>query len=267
MVDELYHANYYVGKYNRERYQSAIASRGATKESKGYKKTKEIVGRKTPPGRMYRYGNYKSPYYDPVARHERYLRERESLGIGKGIASITSIKSSSKGSGKGRSGKGSGKGGSGRGGSGKGSGGSGTGGNSLAGMAEEIAKLREESLLNTEAQREAARRKIEDLQNELKAHIETLQKNGGEEAEGFNVTEIRGRIQTIRDEIERTGGNLQDWITQEKKALELRIAAIYKAHGKEYNITTQDDKTKALKARDTEVKSRADSIYKSKTRK
>ena len=199
-------------------------------------------------------GVYKSKYYDPVARHERYMRERESLGIGKGLSSVGS------GKGSGGSGKGSGKGSGGSGGSGKGSGGL------PSGIAEEIAKLRDESSLNTEAQREAARRKIEDLKNDLKKQIEILQKRR-EDSSGVNVSEIRGNIQALRRQMERTGENLGDWISKEKEALERRIAKTYSDHGMTYDTSSKNDKAKALEARDKEVKRRADSIYKSKTKK
>lgn len=202
-------------------------------------------------------GVYKSKYYDPVARHERYMRERESLGIGKGL----SVGGSGKGSGvSGKGSGGAGKGSGGSGGSGKGSGGL------SSGIAEEIAKLRDESSLNTEAQREAARRKIEDLKNDLKKQIEILQKRR-EDSSGVNVSEIRGNIQTLRRQMERTGENLGDWISKEKEALERRIAKTYSDHGMTYDTSSKNDKAKALEARDKEVKRRADSIYKSKTKK
>lgn len=202
-------------------------------------------------------GIYKSKYYDPVARHERYMRERESLGIGKGLSVGGSGKGSG-GSGKGSGGSGKGSGGSG--GSGKGSGGL------PSGIAEEIAKLRDESSLNTEAQREAARRKIEDLKNDLKRQIEILQKRREDSSE-VNVSEIRGNIQTLRRQMERTGENLGDWISKEKEALERRIAKTYSDHGMTYDTSSKNDKAKALEARDKEVTRRADSIYKSKTKK
>lgn len=202
-------------------------------------------------------GVYKSKYYDPVARHERYMRERESLGIGKGL--------SVGGSGKGSGGSGKGSGGAGKGSGGSGGSGKGSGGLS-SGIAEEIAKLRDESSLNTEAQREAARRKIEDLKNDLKKQIEILQKRR-EDSSGVNVSEIRGNIQTLRRQMERTGENLGDWISKEKEALERRIAKTYSDHGMTYDTSSKNDKAKALEARDKEVKRRADSIYKSKTKK
>lgn len=250
----LAHASYTVGHYDRSKYNP-------TKYSDKYKKTEAIIGRKNSASRVsgYKYGHYASPYYDPVARHERYLRERSSLGIGKGIDSIGGGSSGGRGGGKGKSGKG-GKGKSGKG-SKKGRGGR---GNSSA-MSAEIQKLREESSLETEAQREATRRKIEDLKEQLREQVEKL--SGADEESGINVAEIRGKIQSIRKQIEDAGGNLQDWISREKESLEKRIEAIYKANGKKYQSISKADKENATKARDKEVKSRADSIYKSKSKK
>lgn len=253
----LAHASYTVGHYDRSKYNP-------TKYSDKYKKTEAIIGRKTSAARLtgHKYGNYASPYYDPVARHERYLRERSSLGIGKGLDSIGGGSSGGRGGGKGKSGKG-GKGKAKKG--SKGRGGKGSAKANLAGLSEEIAKLKEESSLDTEAQREAARRKIEDLKEQLRQQMEKL--SGADEESGINVAEIRGRIQSIRKEIEDAGGNLQDWVTREKESLERRIAALYKARGISYNANAAKDKENAAKARDKEVKSRADSIYRSKSKK
>lgn len=207
-------------------------------------------------------GAYKSPYYDPVERHERYMRERSSLGIGVAKPSIGSGSSSG---GKGKSGKvgKSGKGKSGK--VSKGRGGKASMKANLAGLSEEIAKLREESALDTDAQREAARRKIENLKEQLRQQMEKL--SGADEESGVNVAEVRGRVQSIRKEIEDTGGDLQAWVTREKASLERRIAALYNARGISYNTNADKDKENASKARDKEVKSRADSIYKSKSKK
>lgn len=254
----LAHASYTVGHYDRSKYNP-------TKYSDKYKKTEAIIGRKTTAARLtgHKYGNYASPYYDPVARHERYLRERSSLGIGKEIDSIGGGSSGGRGGGgKGKSGKG-GKGKAKKG--SKGRGGKGSAKANLAGLTEEIAKLREESALDTEAQREAARRKIDDLKEQLRQQMEKL--SGADEESGLNVSEIRGRIQSIRKEIEDAGGDLQSWVTREKAALERRIAALYNARGLSYNTNADKDKENAAKARDKEVKSRADSIYKSKSKK
>ena len=253
----LAHASYTVGHYDRSKYNP-------TKYSDKYKKTEAIIGRKNTASRVsgYKYGHYASPYYDPVARHERYLRERSSLGIGKGLDSIGGGSSGGRGGGKGKSGKG-GKGKAKKG--SKGRGGKGSAKANLAGLAEEIDKLREESSLDTEAQREAARRKIEDLKEQLRQQMEKL--SGADEESGINVAEIRGRIQSIRKEIEDTGGDLQAWITRERASLERRIAALYNARGISYNTNAAKDKENASKARDKEVTSRANSIYKSKSKK
>lgn len=237
------------------------------KKATKYKVTGGLIGRRNAASRLtttdssgkttprYKYGNYASPYYDPVARHERYMKERSSLGIGKGSASSSS--KSGKGSGSGKGGKGGKGSGSGKGGKGSGSG--------KSNLAEEVKKLREESSLNTEAQREATKRKIADLKDEIKRHMESMGAKSEEELEGVNVAEVKGKIQSIRDKIEQEGGDLQKWISNEKDALERRIAALYSAHGKEYKVRTQEDKQSSSKARDTEVKSRADSIYKRKS--
>ena len=202
-------------------------------------------------------GTYKSPYYDPVARHERYMRERESLGIGKGKVGLGSSKS-----GKGSKGSGGSKGGKGSGGSKGTKGGKGSGGTK---MAEEIRKLREESSLNTEAQREATKRRIEDLRNEIQSYVKSFGKQSEDQAEGVNSVEIKGRVEQLKKQIEQAGVDLNSWISNEKDALERRIAAIYSANGKEYKVHTQADKKSASEARDKEVKSRADSIYKKKS--
>lgn len=205
--------------------------------------------------RKVRNGPYKSPYYDPVARHERYLRERSSLGIGKGLGTSSS----------------SGRGGSGRGGSGKGS------SQNNANLAQQVQALRNESSLNTEAQREAAKRKIEAFQEDLKAQIQKLRKEASDEIEKEdNRTIVRGITQNLKSQIENLQGktaeeiktvskNLQDWISSERDSLERRIAALYKSYGKDYKVTTQADKQRASDSRDKEVSRRADSIYKKKS--
>ena len=145
-------------------------------------------------------------------------------------------------------------------------------------MSSEVAALREESRLNTEAQREAAQRKIEDLKNDLTDQIKKLRGEAASESEKEkNQTEVRGITQNLKsqieslqgktsEEIERIGSNLKDWIAQEKDALERRIAALYKSHGKEYTVVTQADKTNASEKRDKEVTSRANSIYRKKSK-
>lgn len=249
--DSLSHA--YKSPYS----SSSRAGYNPVKRHERYEKTKEIIGRQA---KTYnKYGNYKSPYYDPVARHERYLRERSSLGIGLGGGK-------SKSSGRGGSG-GSGKGGSGKGGSSQ----------AADNLAEQVKALRDESNLNTEAQREAAKRKLEDLRENLTKQVQKLREDAhtklGTET---NETAILGITQNLKSQIEnlqnqtssdmeKISANLKDWISNERDALERRIAALYKSHGKTYTVTTQADKQSASERRDKEVSSRADSIYKKKS--
>lgn len=230
------------------------------KRHERYEKTKEIIGRQA---KTYnKYGNYKSPYYDPVARHERYLRERSSLGIGKGLSSL-----STSSSGRGGSGRSSGKGGSGKGGSSQ----------AANNLSEQVQALRDESNLNTEAQREAAKRKIEDLKADLKSRVQKLREQTASQIENEdNFAEIRGATQLLKsqieslqgktsDDIEAVGKGLKDWISQERDSLQRRIQSLYKSYGKDYKVTTQADKKRASESRDKEVSSRADSIYKKKS--
>ena len=234
--------------YSHNTYSPSNRTNRYKRDSKILKRASDASKRGNP------YGNYKSPYYDPVARHERYMQERASLGIGKGTG-LGSSKSS-------------------------GSGGSGKGSSSADSQAlkNQVKALREESTLNTEAQREAAKRKIEDLKSDLTAQIQKLKEDTAEKTENSqNLTEIRGATQTLKsqienlqgktaEDIERIGTELKNWISQEKDSLERRIAALYKSHGKEYTVTTQSDKQSASTKRDKEVTSRADSIYKKKSK-
>lgn len=249
--DSLSHA--YKSPYS----SSSRAGYNPVKRHERYEKTKEIIGRKA---KTYnKYGNYKSPYYDPVARHERYLRERSSLGIGLGSGK-------SKSSGRGGSG-GSGKGGSGKGGSSQ----------TADNLAEQVKALREESNLNTEAQREATKRKLEDLRENLTKQVQKLREDAHAKLDTeTNETAILGITQNLKSQIEnlqnqtssdmeKISANLRDWISNERDALERRIAALYKSHGKTYTVTTQADKQRASESRDKEVSSRADSIYKKKS--
>lgn len=249
--DSLSHA------YKSPYTSSSRAGYNPVKRHERYEKTKEIIGRKA---KTYnKYGNYKSPYYDPVARHERYLRERSSLGIGLGSGK-------SKSSGRGGSG-GSGKGGSGKGGSSQ----------TADNLAEQVKALRDESNLNTEAQREAAKRKLEDLRENLTKQVQKLREDAHTKLDTeTNETAILGITQNLKSQIEnlqnqtssdmeKISANLKDWISNERDALERRIAALYKSHGKTYTVTTQADKQSASERRDKEVSSRADSIYKKKS--
>lgn len=242
-------------------YESKYKDKRATvvRRTSGYADTKAIVGRT--PDHTTKYGkyqgNYKSKYYDPVARHERYMKERASLGIGQG--------GSGRGSGGGSGGSGGGKGGSG------GSGGSGSSANDLGQM---IQQLRDESSLQTEAQREATKRKIEDMKKQLQDRVQKLREEAESKIENTeNTAEIRGITQNLKDEIksltgktsdeiESAGNDLKSWISNEKDSLERRIAALYKSKGKDYKVTTQADKANAAASRDKDVSSRADSIYK-----
>lgn len=208
------------------------------------------------------YGNYKSPYYDPVKRREYYEAHKDHVTRPYGTGSST--KSSGKGSG------GSGRSGSGKKGSSKGQ---------SANMAKQIAKLREESSKESDAQREAAKRKIEDLKNQLSDQVKKIRGDAYEKAQSQkNQAEIRGITQGLKSKIENLQGKtdeeigrvskqLKDWIDNEKDALERRIAAIYASYGKKYTPRTQASKEQASAARDKDVKSRADAIYKSKTKK
>lgn len=237
-----------------------------------YKKTKEILGRtgtkeareKNP------YGNYKSPYYDPVYRHNYYEAHKDHVTRPYGTGGSGKSSGSGRGGGKG-SGRGSGK--------GSGGGGKGSSKGQAANMAAQIKKLREESALETEAQREATKRKIDDLRNQLASQVEKLRGDTYDATQKEkNLAEIRGLTQGLRAKIKNLQGKneaeikqeserLKKWISNEKDALERRIAAIYSTYGKKYTPRTQAAQTKASKARDKDVKSRADSLYKSKTKK
>lgn len=225
-------------------YTSTYKDRKQTADRKTgtYANTKAILGRSA----SSKYGSYKAPsknngqykskYYDPVARHERYLKERALKG----------------GSGGGR---GSG-GGKGRGSSGK----KGRGGR--ANLSKAIDKLREESQTNSATQQEVTKRKIEDLKTELNGLIQNLRNPGSKELEeGHNSAEIRGAIQSVRDKIKKEGYNLSDWLKKEQTSLGRRIA---KLQGKKYDEGAEKRKKQQQEAKDKEVKRRADAIYKRK---
>lgn len=244
--DTLAHAQYQ-SRYKRSVYDPQ-------KRHERYEQTKEIVGRKARTSNPY--GDYKSVYYDPVKRHERHLKEYQPKNSSSG--------GSSKGSG-------------GSGGSGGGSGGSSkSSSGQTSNMNDQIQMLREESSKNIEAQREAANRKIEDIKSELTKKIQKEKEGSAEDISATkNETEILGITQQLKStianlqnqsasEIEQVTTQLNEWIDNEKDALEERIAAIYKSYGKEYSYTKQSDKKSASEARDKDVESRADSIYKKK---
>lgn len=240
--ESLYHASFSSFRSSLSSGYRARKQAQAERRERNGSPTQHVVGRthltRNP------YGNYKSVYYDPVARHERYMREKTSTAG-------TSSASVSGGSGKGRGG-----GGGGGKGSGKGRGGSGRGRGQNVSNA--IAKLREESMLDTEAQREATKRKIEDLREQLKKHLEKLSNLKKDDESSANVLEIRGKIQELKDQIEDAGLDLQKWMDDERKSLQRRIASLT---GKTYEDTTEADR-QTLAKRQKEIDSRADEIYK-----
>ena len=198
------------------------------------------------------YGNqYKSPYYDPVYRHNYYEEHKthatRAYGTGTGTSSTSSKSGKSSGSGKSGSGK-----------SGSGSSKGGKSGASKT-ITSQIEKLKEESALDTEAHREATLRKIADLRAQIEAETEKLV--GHEEEEGVNIAEIRGTIQSLKDQIEEAGLDLSKWIENEKEALERRIAALT---GKKYDESAKDKAKQQQTKKDKEVNSRADKLYKRK---
>ena len=233
----LSHADTKKGVYKSEYVDKR---QSATRRTSTYFKTKSIIGRgptvaKTNP----KGGKYASKYYDPVARHERYLEEKASLGIGRG---------SSLGSGGRRS---------------RGSSGKAKRGNRKA-LAKQIQKLRDANSIETEAQREVAKRKIADLKARIKAQAARLSGQGQFQKEGVNTAEIRGHVQSLKKEIERTGTNLESWIKTNRTALENKVKALYKKKGIKYQTVDEREakQKKEQKARDKKVQARADSIYK-----
>ena len=237
--DSLYHA---YARYTTANRSSNVYS----KYSKSEVKNIASLRKQYEANRMN--GPYKSPYYDPVARHERYMKEKAAGKFGVS-ASISKLSSGTSG-GKGRSKSGSG-----------GKGRSKTAGRSSKAMANAIKKLREESALNSSAQQEVTKRRIADLKEELRQQIELLTK-GGELEEGHNTAEIRGNIQRIRGKIQNEGKSLSDWVSKEQTALARRIA---KLQGKKYDEGAEKRKKQQQEAKDKEVKRRADAIYKRKT--
>lgn len=235
--DSLSHA--YQSKYMKSTYKADVSAPSFSKTTKG------IVGRKR--GGNYEYGSYASPYYDPVARHERYMKEKAAGKFGPASSIGSTSKGRSGGSGKGKSGKGGKSGKAGKG--------------NKAALSNAIKKLQEESELNTAAQQEATKRKIADLKDRLLEKIELLNK-GGELEEGHNTAEIRGTIQSLKEQIRTEGTNLSGWISQEKTALARRIA---KLQGKKYDEGAEERKKQQQEAKDKKVKQRADAIYKRKT--
>lgn len=216
-------------------------------------------------------GRYSTKYYDPVARHERYLRERAALGIGQSRSTSSHAKTYATYSGTTQSNNSSGKGSSGSGGSGKGSSGSGSASKE---MSEKLNKLRQESSLNTAAQQEAAKRKIEDIKAKLATQIQQLQEDAYNKNQNeTNLAELRGTTQNLRkkiqslqtassSDIEKVGTQLQNWISSERTALEKRISALYSSYGQTYTNTSEEDSRRAAEKTEKEIASRADAIYK-----
>lgn len=212
----LYHAIGTVGHYDTSKYKKVNAKERYTFRGKN---AAPIVGRtartKNP------FGDYASPYYDPVKRQERYLREKAAKGKSPVIE---------KGKGKSSSGgKGGGKGSSGGKGGGKGS--SGGKGGSSVNLQNMINALREESKKNTEEKSAEAQKKIEELKRQLAERVAELSSANGEK-EGVNIAEIRGHIQTIKDSMSKTGNDFHAWASDEKAALKKRIEALKSANGK-----------------------------------
>ena len=227
----------------RRQYKAQVGAVNQRKSLIGSGKERVVGGRTTNP-----YGNqYKSPYYDPVYRHNYYEQHKTHKTRPYGVGGTTS--KSKGGSGSGKGGSGSAKGG--KSGSKKGL--------SKKSITSQIEKLREESSLETEAHREAAKRKIADLRAQIEAEAKKL--SGHEEEEGLNVAEIRGTIQSLKDQIEDVGLDLNKWIENEKEALERRIAALT---GKKYDESAKDKAKQQQTKKDKEVNSRADKLYKRK---
>lgn len=157
--------------------------------------------------------------YDPVARHERYLREREKLGIGMG---------SNKGS-----------------------------------LSDKIKSAYDTSSLATDAFREASRRKQKTLSNNLIKEQRKFYSRKQDPDEGVNYATIRGNVQSLSDQIRQSGGDLQDWIKEERTALESRLRELYSKAGIKYNPESNDKKLeKERKDRQNKVNKLADKIYK-----
>jgi len=203
-----------------------------------YVATKRIIGRGDDPygTKKNPYGNYKNPYYDPVKRHEYYEAHKDPGTKSRG--------SGGSGGGKGSGGSGGGKGGKG----------------GKAKVSDQIAKLREESNLNTEAQREATKNKIADLKAQLTEQLNSMRSKRSDE-EGFNKAEMRGKIQALRSQIGTSNAELSKWITNEKETLNKKIASL---QGKKYDSNEIKSKQDA---KNKEVSRRAETIYKRQTKK
>ena len=128
-------------------------------------------------------------------------------------------------------------------------------------LSDAISKLKEESSMNTSVQQEVVRRKMSDLQIDLKNRIQEL-RNANSEKEGVNIAELRGRIQETRAHMQQTGDDFQGWLTNERTSLEKKIAELRNSKGVPNDDNSEKDKQNAQETRDKEVKSKADSIYK-----
>lgn len=201
-----------------------------------YEKTKEIIGRKARTKNPY--GNYASPYYDPVKRKQYYEEHKDHKTRPYGVGA-----SEKKSSGRGRGGSG---GSGGKGSKGKSGGRKGSAKGISDNLAKTIAALREQSALDTEAQREKAQEEIDLIRQQLADDIKKLKSDTYDKTHSSkNLAEIRGITQSLQSRIENLQGKsekeirqvskqLGKWITNERKSLERRIAAIYKQNGKEY---------------------------------
>ena len=200
--DSLRHASFASVKSSLSDRYRARKKEQAEQRARNGSSTKSIVGR-----RLTRnpYGNYKSVYYDPVARHERYLREKDHVTRPYGTGE--SAKSGGSGGGKGTSSKG-------------------RGGASKQNLTDAIAKLREASEADVEKHRSEYLKEIEDLRRQLQERLEQLGEAQKDEESELNVAEIRGHIQSLREQIENKGLDLQKWINEEREALNRRIAAL-----------------------------------------
>ncbi len=208
MDDSLRHASFASVKSSLSDRYRARKKEQAEQRARNGSPTKSIVGRSVsnnPYGnfRLKRNnGQYKSPYYDPVARHQRYLEEKDHVTRPYGTG-----KSKGSGGGKGKSSKG-------------------RGGSSKQNLAEVISKLRDASNEDIEKHKAEYLKEIEDLRRQLQERLEQLGEAQKDEESELNITEIRGHIQALREQIESKGLDLQKWINEEREALNRRIAAL-----------------------------------------
>lgn len=212
-------------------------------------KVKKIIGRKTEKNP---YGDYASPYYDPVKRHEYYEKHKDHVtrpygtgasSIGGTLSSSGSLASSSGGAKKSSGGKGRVKkssGGKGR--AKKSSGGSkgrsrkakakrsrgrhATKKASTGRIEANLDALREQSANETEEQRQQTLKRVESLRKLLEEQERLLSNRKPDDEESVNVTEIRGKIADAKGQIQKEGRDLNEWISNEREALLKRIQAM-----------------------------------------